>query len=54
MWTFRHPYLNYEPKLTNYNFDGFKFQWTNGVASITLGKPDPDGYRQAYFHPMAR
>lgn len=54
MWTFSHSYLNYEQKLTNYNVDGFKFQWTNGVASIALARRWADGNRRVFFHPMAR
>ncbi|XP_037033386.1 L-dopachrome tautomerase yellow-f-like [Bradysia coprophila] len=53
MWTFTHPYLDYELELTKYNVTGFQFQWKDAVFSITLGRRGADGYRQAYFHPMA-
>lgn len=54
MWSFSHFYLNYEPKLTKYNFDGFKYQWFDGVFSVTLARRAADGYRKSFFHPMAR
>lgn len=54
MWSFSHLYLNYDLKLTKYNFDGFKYQWFDGVFSVTLARRAADGYRKAFFHPMAR
>lgn len=54
MWSFSHLYLNYELKLTKFDFDGFKYQWFDGVFSVTLGGREADGYRKAFFHPMAR
>ncbi|KAG5676601.1 hypothetical protein PVAND_006424 [Polypedilum vanderplanki] len=38
-----------------FDIDGLKFSWDDGIFSITLGKRDDskDGsYRDAYFHPM--
>lgn len=33
---------------------GLRYSWDDGIFSITLGKRQPDGYRTAYFHAMAR
>lgn len=33
---------------------GIKYQWDDGIFSITLGNRQPDGYRIVYFHAMAR
>lgn len=32
---------------------GLIYQWNDGIFSITLGNRNSDGYRTAYFHPMA-
>lgn len=53
MWRFNHEYLKYDLELTKYELNGFKYQWFDGVFSVALGRRDKDGYRQAYFHPMA-
>ncbi|KAG4067352.1 hypothetical protein HA402_000343 [Bradysia odoriphaga] len=53
MWRFNHDYLKYDLELTKYELDGFKYQWYDGVFSVALGTRNEDGYRTAYFHPMA-
>lgn len=53
MWKFNHDYLKYDLELTKYSLDGFKYQWFDGVFSVALGNRHKDGYRKAYFHPMA-
>ncbi|KAJ6628025.1 L-dopachrome tautomerase yellow-f2 [Pseudolycoriella hygida] len=53
MWKFNHKYLQYDLELTKYSLDGFKYQWFDGVFSVALGNRQKDGYRTAYFHPMA-
>ncbi|KAJ6636654.1 L-dopachrome tautomerase yellow-f, partial [Pseudolycoriella hygida] len=53
MWSFSHFYLNYEPEFTKFDFDGFKYQWFDGVFSVTLAKRNADGFRRAFFHPMS-
>jgi dopachrome tautomerase len=30
-----------------------EFQWTDGIFSVALSKTKPDGYRTAFFHPLA-
>lgn len=53
MWAFGHPYLKYEVELTKYDVASFKYQWKDGLFSVTLGLRGADGYRKAFFHPMA-
>lgn len=53
MWKFNHDYLKYDLELTKYSLDGFKYQWYDGVFSVALGHRERNGYRKAYFHPMA-
>lgn len=53
MWKFNHDYLKYDLELTKYELGEFKYQWFDGVFSVALSKRDEDGYRTAYFHPMA-
>jgi hypothetical protein len=38
----------------DFDVDGLKFSWDDGIFSITLSNRDKDGYRTAYFHPMIR
>lgn len=54
MWAHRHVYFNNELKYGKYNIDGFKFEWFDGVFSVALARRSTDGYRKAFFHPMAR
>lgn len=53
MWSFAHPSFNFEPPYANFDVDGFQYTWRDGIFSITLGNRDADGYRSAYYHPMA-
>lgn len=32
---------------------GLQFQWTDGIFSVTLSTTKPNGYRTAFFHPLA-
>lgn len=54
IWRFQHNYFHFDPLRGDLNVAGLQFQWDDGIFSITLGKRNPDGYRTAYFHPMAR
>lgn len=54
MWPISHVYFNYEKKMGNYDVDGYKFEWSDGVFSVTLGKRSVNGYRKAYFHALSR
>lgn len=40
--------------LSKFTVDNLRYQWDDGIFSITLGNRQPDGYRIAYFHAMAR
>lgn len=37
----------------DFTIDGIPFQWDDGIFSITLGNRNSEGYRTAFFHPMA-
>jgi dopachrome tautomerase len=37
----------------DFNNAGLEFQWSDGIFSIALSQTKPDGYRTAFFHPMA-
>lgn len=54
MWRFKDNYFSFDPLYGNLNIGGIKFQWDDGIFSITLGKKKADGYKTAYFHAMAR
>lgn len=54
IWRFQHNYFHFDPLRGDLNVAGLQFQWDDGIFSITLGNRNPDGYRTAYFHPMAR
>lgn len=54
IWRFQHNYFHFDPLNGDFNVAGLQFQWDDGIFSITLGNRNSDGYRTAYFHPMAR
>lgn len=54
IWSFRHNYFHFDPLNGDFNVVDLQYQWDDGIFSITLGNRQPDGYRTAYFHPMAR
>jgi dopachrome tautomerase len=37
----------------DFNVDGVQFQWDDGVFSIALSRKKPNGFRTAFFHPLA-
>lgn len=49
-----HNYFRMNPFEGDFNVDGLKFSWDDGIFSVTLSNKDIDGYRTAYFHPMCR
>ncbi|XP_070500416.1 L-dopachrome tautomerase yellow-f2-like [Chironomus tepperi] len=49
----QHNYFRMNPFEGDYDVDGLKFSWEDGIFSITLSNRDKDGYRTAYFHPMS-
>lgn len=53
MWSFSHNYFSFDPLEGDFNVAGLRYQWDDGIFSITLGQKKRDGSRTAYFHPMA-
>lgn len=54
MWTFAHNYFYLDPLYGDFNVAGQRYQWRDGVFSVTLGAYLDDGKnREAYFHAMA-
>ncbi|XP_055850347.1 uncharacterized protein LOC129914921 [Episyrphus balteatus] len=53
MWSFSHHFLHFDPTQGHFNVGGQDFEWTDGIFSIALGNKNPDGFRTAYFHPLA-
>lgn len=54
IWSFTHNFFSFDPMQGDFNVGGEQFQWNDGIFSVTLGKRNADGFRTAYFHPMAR
>lgn len=52
-WSFSHNYFHMNPFQGDYKIAGERFSWDDGIFSITLGKPERDTFRMAYFHPMS-
>ncbi|XP_053622434.1 L-dopachrome tautomerase yellow-f2-like isoform X2 [Plodia interpunctella] len=50
-WRLSHNYFSFNPVAGNLNIAGQRFQWSDGVFSITLGSGS-GGCRAAYFHPL--
>lgn len=53
MWSFNHNFFRNDPIHGDFDVAGVQYQWNDGIFSITLGNPLPDGDRIAYFHAMA-
>ncbi|XP_063545255.1 L-dopachrome tautomerase yellow-f2-like isoform X1 [Cydia strobilella] len=51
-WRLQHNYFSFNPTAGNLNIAGHRFQWSDGIFSITLNDPDSAGCRTAYFHPL--
>lgn len=54
IWSFSHNFFNFDPLEGDFNVAGLRYQWNDGVFSITLSDKNADGFKTAYFHPMAR
>lgn len=52
-WRFTHNFFRCNPFEGEFNVDGFRFQWDDGIFSIALSNKNSDGYRTAFFHPLA-
>ncbi|XP_052863642.1 L-dopachrome tautomerase yellow-f2-like [Anopheles cruzii] len=55
MWTFRHEYLSFDPRMTGFSVAGVRFRWNDGIFSLAIGpkKPESSNDRTVYFHAMA-
>ncbi|XP_055374666.1 L-dopachrome tautomerase yellow-f2-like isoform X2 [Condylostylus longicornis] len=53
IWSFSHNYLSFDPIAGDLDIGGVQFQWSDGIFSLTLGNKMSNGFRNAYFHPMA-
>lgn len=55
MWSFVHSYFHIEPLYSNFNIAGQRYQWRDGIFSITLGPQPttPAGHRVVMFHAMS-
>lgn len=53
MWTFTHNFFYLDPLYGDFNVANQRFQWRDGIFSVTLGAYLNDGDREAYFHAMA-
>lgn len=53
MWAFRHSSFQHDPQRAAFNVAGQRFNWDDGVFSITIGNRDPvTRSRPVYYHPM--
>uniref|UniRef100_A0AAG5CYD5 Yellow protein n=1 Tax=Anopheles atroparvus TaxID=41427 RepID=A0AAG5CYD5_ANOAO len=55
MWTFKHEFLSFDPRMTGFSVAGVRFRWNDGIFSLALGPPASDAAqgRTVYFHAMA-
>lgn len=53
MWSFEHNFFRNDPIHGDFDVAGVQYQWNDGIFSITLGNPMPNGFRTAFFHAMA-
>lgn len=51
MWSFNHSSFSHNPERANFFVAGQRFQWDDGIFSITLGKRNTT-WRPVYYHPM--
>lgn len=52
-WRFAHNYFRGNPFEGDFDVDGFKFQWDDGIFSIALSNKKSNGFKTAFFHPLA-
>lgn len=53
IWQINHNYFHFDPTQGHFDVAGQRFQWDDGVFSVTLGNRNAaTGDRAAYFHPM--
>lgn len=51
-WRHSHAYFSFNPIASTLDIAGERFQWNDGVFSITLSERGADGCRMAFFHPL--
>lgn len=53
MWAFRHSSFQHDPQRAAFNVAGQRFNWDDGIFSITVGNRDPATLsKPVYYHPM--
>lgn len=52
-WRVKHNFFHFDPLQGDYNVGGINFQWTDGVFSLAIGKPQSNGVRSVYFHALS-
>lgn len=53
MWAFRHSSFRHDPERAAFNVAGQRFNWDDGIFSITIGNRDPaTRSKPVYYHPM--
>lgn len=53
MWSFRHSSFQHDREKTAFNVAGQRFNWDDGIFSITVGNRDPlTRSKPVYYHPM--
>ncbi|XP_053670959.1 L-dopachrome tautomerase yellow-f-like [Anopheles nili] len=54
MWTFRHEFLSFDPRMTGFGVAGIRFRWNDGIFSLAMGPSQgASDDRTVYFHAMA-
>lgn len=53
-YAMQHNFFHMNPFEGDFNVDGLKFSWDDGIFSIALSSIEKNGHRTAYFHPMSR
>lgn len=53
MWSFVHAYFHIDPLYGDFKVAGQRYQWRDGIFSITLAPKTADGNRIAMFHAMS-
>ncbi|KAI8431814.1 hypothetical protein MSG28_016228 [Choristoneura fumiferana] len=51
-WRLSHNFFSFNPTAGALNIAGHRFQWSDGIFSITLREPEANGCRTAYFHAL--
>lgn len=52
-WRVKHNFFHFDPLHGDYSVGGVKFQWTDGIFGLALGKQAANGARTVYFHALS-